>query len=74
MNPSAVDVNEKTQAPKRDFFYFFVKKDQRTFMKNIKLISSEDFITKHKPLIRDFKIRKVKDTKRKFVSRKKLWK
>ena len=34
----------------------------------------EEYITWHKPLVCDFKIRKVKDTRRKSAPRRKIWK
>ena len=43
-------------------------------MKEIKILASEECIIQHKPLVYDFKIRKVKDTRRNVVSRRKIWK
>ena len=43
-------------------------------MKNIKISPRKECITQHKILVCDFKIRKVKDSKRRFVFRRKIWK
>ena len=52
----------------------FIRKNQRKFFKDINILTSEECITQHKPLVCDFKLRKVEDTRRKFVPRKKSWK
>ena len=54
--------------------YFLARRNERKFLKDIKLLPSEEFITQHKPLVCDFKLWKVKDTRKNFVSRRKLWK
>ena len=41
--------------------------------KCLKVLPSQKSITQHKPLVCDFKIRKVKDTRIKFVPRRKIW-
>ena len=51
----------------------FIRKNQRKFFKDINILTSEECITQHKPLVCDFKLRKVEDTRRKFVPRKKSW-
>ena len=51
-----------------------VRRNQRKFSKDIKVLSSEECITQHKTLLYDFKTRKVKDTRIKFVPRRKIWK
>ena len=54
--------------------YCLIRRNQRKFLKDIKVLSSEEYITQHNPLICDFKIRKVKDTRRKFVPKKRIQK
>ena len=39
-----------------------------------KVLLIEEYITQHMSVICDFKIRKVKDIRRKFVPRRKIWK
>lgn len=51
-----------------------IRRDQKKLAKYIKLLLSEVCITQYKPLVYDFKIRKVKDTNRNFVPRKGIWK
>ena len=51
-----------------------VRGDQRKFLNDIKVSPSEKCITQYKPLLCDFKVRKIKNTRIKFVSRKKIWK
>ena len=43
-------------------------------MKDINILPSEECISQYKPLVCDFKIRKVKDTRKNFVPKKKIWK
>ena len=43
-----------------------VRTNQKKLLEDIKILPSEDYITKHKPLVCDFKIKKVKHTWRKF--------
>ena len=50
-----------------------VRGNQRKFLNDIKVSPSEKCITQYKPLLCDFKIRKIKNTI-KFVPRKKIWK
>ena len=52
--------------------YCFIKGDQRKFVKNKKVLPTERYITQRKRLVCDLKIRKVKETKRKFVPRRKI--
>ena len=52
--------------------YCFVRRKQRNFFKDIKPLPSEGHITHHMSLECYFKIRKVKDTRRKFVPRGKI--
>ena len=46
----------------------------RNFLKNIKVLPCEECSTQKKPLVCDFNIRKVKETRNKFVPRRKIWK
>ena len=43
-------------------------------MKDVKFLPSEKSITQQKSLVRDFKVRKVKDTRRSVVPRRKICK
>ena len=54
-------------------FYWLVRKNQKKFLKDVKLLPSEEYITQHKPLVCKTEIRKVKETRRKFTPRKKIW-
>ena len=54
--------------------YCLVRKDLTKFVTNMKVLPSEECFTQHKPLVGEFKIRKVKNTKRKFVTTRKIWK
>ena len=47
----------------------FGKKKPRKCVKDIKVLPREEYITQRKPLVSDFKIKNVSDTKRKFVRR-----
>ena len=54
-----------------------LKRDQIKFTKDIKvslILHIQVYITLHKPLVCDTKTRKVKDTKKTFVPRRKKWK
>ena len=59
-------VSSKTQV-----YHCLVMRNKRKFLEDMKVLSSEECITKHKPLVCDFKTRKVQDTSRKFLSRRK---
>ena len=52
--------------------YRLVWRSQRSFLKDVKILPSKECITKHKPLLYDFKIRKVKGTKRNFLPKRKI--
>ena len=52
----------------------FGKGKPRDFLKDLEVVLSKECITQNKPLACDFKIRKVKDTRRKFEPRKKIGK
>ena len=54
--------------------YCLVRRNQKQFLKDTKVLHCEECITQHKPLVCDFKIRKVKDTRRKSVLTRKTWK
>ena len=54
--------------------YWLLRRHQRKFSKDIKVLPSEECITQHKSFLCDFKTRKVKDTRIKFVPRRKIWK
>ena len=54
--------------------YCLLSTNRRKFLKDIIVLLSEECITQHKPLVCDFKIRKVKDTRRNSVHRRKIWK
>ena len=49
-------------------------KSQRKLLKDIKVVPSEDCTAQHKPVICNLKIKKVKSTMTRFVSRTKVWK
>ena len=51
----------KTQA-----YHCLVRKDQSKFGKDMKFLPSKVCITQHKPFSRNFEIRKLKDTMRKY--------
>ena len=53
--------------------YCFVRSNQQKFLKDIKFLTSEEFITWHNPFVCDFKIRKVKQIRRMFVPKRKIW-
>ena len=59
---------------KRNVDHCLVKRKQRKFLKDIKVLPSEECITQRKPLVYDLKIIKVKDTRKMFVPRIKIWK
>ena len=40
----------------------------------MKALSTEECTTQHKPLLCGFKISKIKDSRRKFLPRRKIWK
>ena len=50
--------------PKNLVDYCLVKRDQKTFLKDIKVLCSWRVQNPDKPMICDFKIQKVKDTRR----------
>ena len=52
---------------------FGKEKPQKVF-ENINVLACEEFIIQQKPLIFDFKIRKINNTRRKFAFMKKTWK
>ena len=51
-----------------------VRRNHKKFLKNMKVLPSEECTTHRKALVCDIKIRKVKDTRRKFLPRRKIWK
>ena len=65
---------------KTQFDYCLLRRNQRKFLKDIKVLPKAECpksylsLTQHKPLILDFKIGKVNDSNRKFVSRRNIWK
>ena len=54
--------------------YCIVRRNERKFLKDIKALPSEEFITQYKPLACDFMIRNIKDTSRNNAPRRKIWK
>ena len=54
-------------------YYCLVRRNQRKFSKDVKVIPSKECITQDKALVCIFMIREVKDTKRKFVHRRNIW-
>ena len=52
--------------------YSLVRRNQRKFLEDIKVLPGEECITQYNPLVRDFKIRKAKGTRRKFAPRRKI--
>ena len=56
---------------KTRFNYYLVRRKQRKFLKDIKVLPSEDCITQHRPLIFG-NVRKVKDTRKMFVPGRKI--
>ena len=56
---------------KTRFNYYLVRRKQRKFLKDIKVLPSEDCITQHRPLVFG-NVRKVKDTRKMFVPGRKI--
>ena len=54
--------------------YCLLRRNQWKLLKDRKVLPIEESITQHKPFVCDFKIREVKDTRRKIVPRGKIWK
>ena len=54
--------------------YCLVRISQGNFLKDVKFLPSEKSITQQKSLVCDFKVRKVKDTRRSVVPRRKICK
>ena len=52
----------------------FGKENPKEVFKDVKVLSSEECITQYKSLVCDFKLTKVKNTRRKFAPRRKIWK
>ena len=52
--------------------YCLVKRNQRNLLKDIKFLPNEEYITQHKPLVCNFKIKKLKSTRGEFVPRRKV--
>ena len=57
----------KTQA-----HYCLVCRDQRSLVKDVKVLPNDGCVTYQKPVIYDFKIRKLKDTNKQFIFREKI--
>ena len=53
---------------------FFLRRNHKKFFERYKNLPNEKYITQQKALLWDFKIQKLKDTTRKFISRRKIWK
>ena len=53
--------------------YILVKKKDRRYLQDVKVIPGEKFVTQHKPVICDFRIKKVYKVKRKYTPRRKVW-
>ena len=51
---------------------YLLRRNQRKFFKDMKTLPSEECITRHKPLVCEFMIKIVKDTKTKLVPRRKI--
>lgn len=56
---------------KTQVYHCLVIRNKRKYLEDMKVLSSEECITKHKPLECDFKTRKVQDKSGKFLSRRK---
>ena len=54
--------------------YCLVRRNQKKCSKDTNVSPSEECITQHKPLVCDFKIRKVKEARRKVLASRKIWK
>ena len=54
--------------------YCLVRRSQLKFLKDMKVLLSEECITQHKLLVCDLKVRKVKDTRRNFVPKRMIGK
>ena len=52
--------------------YILVKKKDRKYLQDVKVIPGEEFVTQHKPVICDFRIKKVYKVKRKYTPRRKV--
>ena len=53
--------------------YLLVWKRDRKLLSDVKVIPSEEIVTQHKPVVCDFKVKKVHEVKRKFIPRRKIW-
>ncbi|KAK3893367.1 hypothetical protein Pcinc_002801 [Petrolisthes cinctipes] len=53
--------------------YLLVRKKDRKLLSDVKVIPSEEIVTQHKPVVCDFKVKKVCQVKRKFIPRRKIW-
>ena len=53
--------------------YLLVRKRDRKLLSDVKVIPSEEIVTQHKPVVCDFKVKKVHEVKRKFIPRRKIW-
>ena len=53
--------------------YLLVTKRVRKLLSDVKVISSEDIVIQHKQVVCDFKLKKVREVKRKFIPRRKIW-
>ena len=66
-------VTYETGPSKTQVDYFLVRSNQK-LLKDRKALPSDDYLSQSKPLVCEFKIRKVKDPRRKFVPRRMIWK
>ena len=66
-------VTYETGPSKTQVDYFLVRSNQK-LLKDKKVLPSDDYLSQPKPLVCEFKIRKVKDPRRKFVPRRMIWK
>ena len=67
-------VTHESRPSKTQLDYCLIRRNQRKFLKDMKVLPSEECITQYKPLVCDFKKRKVKDTRNKSATSRKIWK
>ena len=67
-------INVVRKLKEKEVDYCLVKRNQSKFFKDRKVLPSDVCTIQPKPLIPNFKIRKVKDQRKMFVPRRKIWK
>ena len=67
-------VTYESGSAKTQIDYILLRQSQRKYLCDVKVIPSEECIAQHKPVICVMKIKKLRDIRRKFVPRRKIWK